>query len=108
MAHSPPDGRQAVPCKEAVVPDWPVTVARKARQISSVLTNGWPTGAKFPFIRLSGLSHVTDEPLPCGSSAMVRAPRARRQSSSPRSADRGDTTFGLSEFVVSVSGSKEV
>src|SRR4051812_40727449 len=37
IAHSPPDSRQAVPCRDEDEP-WPITVARKARQISSLFT----------------------------------------------------------------------
>src|ERR687894_833661 len=100
MAHSPPEGRQAVPWSEVVFP-LVTRVARNARQISSVLTNGWPTGAKLPFDSVSGLSQDTDAPLPCGSRAMARAPLARRQSSAPSSGERGEAMRGLIELVVS-------
>src|SRR5690606_22267577 len=85
--HSPPDGRQAVPRREAV--DAPARVAEKARQISSSLTKGVPVGVKVPFMDETGLSQETWVPGPCGSSATASAALARRQSSSSRSGERG-------------------
>src|SRR4051812_19853822 len=106
IAHSPPDGRHAVPCRDAAVA-WPMTLARKARQISSFFTKGWPIGTKAPFMPVSGLSHATGEPFPCGSSAMASAPLARRQSSGPRSADKGDAEAAFTDPVADWSSSNE-
>src|SRR4051812_40375169 len=63
MAHSPPEGRQAVPWSDEAT-SWPETWAVKDRQISSFLTKGWPTGVKKPFSAVSGLSQDTWAPEP--------------------------------------------
>src|SRR4051812_42453395 len=99
MAHSPPEGRHAVPWSDEAA-DWPDNVAENARQISSFLTNGWPTGVKAPLRVVSGLSQATCEPEPCGSSATASAALALRQSSSPSSAESGDMAFGVTDAVV--------
>lgn len=100
MDHSPPDGRQAVPCI-LLGPVCSTTVDRKARQISSERNTGPLTGEKTPLVPLSGLSQFTAAPLPCGSRANAMAPDARRQSSMPSSGERGDMPrAGFTDAVV--------
>ena len=54
IAHSAPERRQAVPWSAALRPARP-SAATKARQISSSLTKGCPTGVNAPFKPLSGI-----------------------------------------------------
>jgi hypothetical protein len=85
-----PETRHAVPCSQrGSAADFSCSVARNARQISSPLTNGCPTGVNEPLRWLSLLSHATSPPLPCGSRAMAKDPFARRQSSLERSSPSG-------------------
>lgn len=100
--HSPPEGRQAVPCI-LLAPVCSMIVDRNARQISSERSTGPLTGEKTPFVPDSGLSQLTAAPLPCGSRASAIAPAARRQSSVPSSGDNGDIPFaGFRDAVVRV------
>src|SRR5215213_8616759 len=95
IAHSAPESRQAVPSSAASRPARP-SAATKARQISSPLTKGCPTGVNAPLKPLSGLSQDTEAPFPCGSSATASAPLARRQSSSPSSGESAEDAFATS------------
>src|SRR6185436_21108476 len=91
IAHSPPEGRQAVPWRADA--EGPLRWAEKPRQISSSFTKGAPVGVKVPLRVETGLSHDTGVPGPWGSRATARAALALLQSSSSRSAERWVTAL---------------